>query len=83
MSKRELLDEDMVVFDSPEYDDAIIGTTHDGRVVYDFDKMCDCLCRTGMKVEEAIEFIEYNAVRAIPYAGASAPVVMYPLCEVE
>lgn len=80
MSKRELLDEDMVVFDSPEYDDAIIGTTHDGRVVYDFDKMCEELHeKDGMSIEEAIEFIEYNAIRAIPYAGYKAPVVMYPL----
>lgn len=39
VSKRELLEEEMIVFDSPEYDDAIIGTTHDGRVVYDFEKM--------------------------------------------
>lgn len=43
----------MIVFESPEYDDAIIGTTHDGRVVYDFEKMCDCLVKEGMTEEEA------------------------------
>jgi hypothetical protein len=28
---------------------------------------------------EAIEFIEFNTIRAIPYAGAKAPIVMYGL----
>ena len=29
--------------------------------------------------EEAIEWIEYNTIRALPYFGEGAPIIMYPL----
>ena len=83
MLNRELLDDDMVVFSEPEYDDAIIGTTHDGRVVYDYDLMVGVLMeRDGMTWEEAAEFIDYNTIRSLPYVERS-PVVMYPLAKEE
>lgn len=60
------------------YDDALIGVTHDNRAVYDFDKMVQWLVETeGFSEEEAIEWIEYNTVRALGYAGANAPVILY------
>lgn len=70
--KREMLNdlgyEDSVVFENPDYDSAIIGTTEDNRVVYSFEKMVECLmAEDGMTYEEAVEFIEYNTVRALPY----------------
>lgn len=59
MANRDLLEEDMVVFSDPEYDDAIIGTTHDGRVAYDYDLMVGILMeRDRMTWEEAVEFID-------------------------
>ena len=40
-SKRELLQdfgyEDSIVFENPDYDDAIVGVTTDGNVIYDYD----------------------------------------------
>lgn len=33
----------------------------------------------GMDEDEAIEFIDYNTVRSIPYAGEGAPIIMYEL----
>lgn len=69
--------EDSIVFDCPDYDDAIVGVTDEGNVVYDFNKMVDCLVEhDGMTREEAVEFIEYNTIRAIPYAGECAPIVI-------
>ena len=57
--------EDSIVFENPDYDGAIIGVTDDGNVVYDFWKMVDCLMeQDGMEMTEAVEFIEYNTVRA-------------------
>lgn len=81
MSKRDTLVElgfeDAIVFDNPSYDDAIIGTSHDDRVVYSFDKMVECLMNDdGMSYEEAVEFIEFNTLRAIPYFGPNAPIVL-------
>lgn len=64
------------------YDTAIIGVTDDNRVVYDFNKMVDWLVsEKNMDADEAVEWIEYNTIRAIPYMGEGAPVIMYPLQE--
>lgn len=62
------------------YDDALIGVSEDGRSVYDFDKMVTWLMREeGFSAEDAIEWIEYNTIRAITYAGSNAPIIMYQL----
>lgn len=67
--------EDAIVLEG--FDDAIIGTLDDGRAVYSFDRMVDCLVRVdGMTYEEAVEYICFNTLRALPYLGESAPVVM-------
>lgn len=72
--------EDVVIFENYSYDDALIGVTEDGRAVYDFDKMVRWLVETeGFTAEEAIEWIEYNTIRALGYMGEDAPIIMYPL----
>ena len=72
--------EDVVIFENYSYDDALVGVTEDGRAVYDFDKMVAWLVETeGFTAEEAIEWIEYNTIRALPYMGEEAPIIMYPL----
>lgn len=69
--------EGTVIFENPSYDDALIGVSEDGRAIYDFEKMVECLHReTEMELDEAIEFIEYNTIRALPYHD-NAPIVMY------
>jgi hypothetical protein len=76
--------EDAVVFDNPEFDAAIIGVSEDGRAIYDYNKMVAHLMETdGMSELEAVEFIDYNTLRAIPYAGEHAPIVMCPIEEAE
>lgn len=81
---RQLLDDmgytDSVIFTNPDYDDAIIGVSHDDRVIYDYDKMIAHLtvCEE-MTIEEAADFISYNTIRSIPYAGENAPIVMFGL----
>ena len=72
--------EESLVFENPNYDAAIIGVSHDGRVCYSFEKMIKCLVdEDEMKAEDAIEFIEYNTIRAIPYFGELAPLVIYDI----
>ena len=72
--------DDVLLFDNPSYDDALIGVTEDDRAVYDFDKMVAWLVEhDGMTVDEAIEWIEYNAVRALPYHGDRAPIIVYSI----
>lgn len=80
--RRDLLNElgleESIVFENPDYDSAIIGyDANDSRIIYDFESMAEHLMNVdGMTYEEAIEFIEYNTLRAIPYAGHNAPIVL-------
>lgn len=60
------------------YDDALIGVSNDGRAIYDYNKMIDWLMnKEGWSDNEAIEWIEFNTVRALPYMGEGAPIIMY------
>lgn len=50
------------------YEDAAVGVTLDGQVVYDYDKMVRILQdRDGMTEDEAIEWISYNTIRSLDY----------------
>ena len=75
---RERLDDDALVFDNPAYDNSIIGQTFDGRAIYDVEAMAEELAADDeITVEEAMDFIDYNAIRSLPYAGEKAPVVVH------
>lgn len=74
------LPEDAIVFDNMSYDGSIVGVTTDDRVVYDYDKMVEELMEDeGWSYEEAAEWINYNTIRSLPYAGENAPIIMYAL----
>lgn len=69
--------EDAIVFDNPSYDSAIIGVSDDGRVIYDFEMMIQCLIDDeGMSEIDAADFISYNSIRAAAYIP-NGPIVMY------
>lgn len=71
--------EDVLIFENPGYDEALIGVSEDNRAVYDYDLMVECLVNNdGFSYEEAIEFIEYNTIRALSYYK-DAPIVMHRL----
>lgn len=64
------------------YDDALIGVTEDHRAIYDYEKMIRWLMDTEQwSYEDAVEWIDYNTIRALPYMGDGAPIIMYPLEE--
>lgn len=72
--------EGVIFLTNYSYDDALIGVSEDGRAVYDFDKMVEWLMKEESWSDmEAIEWIEANTLRAIPYMGEKAPIIMYPL----
>lgn len=74
--------EEAVIFDGPDFDEAIVGVTDEGQVVYDYDAMVQCLMKQdGISMEEAIDFIEYNTIRALQYidlpdAREKPPIIM-------
>lgn len=70
--------EDVIIFSNDSYDDALIGVSEDGRAIYDFDLMVEWLInQDGMDETSAIEWIEYNTIRSLPYVGDKAPIIMY------
>ena len=72
--------EDTVVLESPDYLSAIVGISEEGRLVYSYNKMVEHLMTAeNMDAEEAMEFIDYNTIRALPYAGEMAPIVLYDI----
>ena len=74
--------EDLVYLgDTPEqYQEAIVGLTCDGNhVVYDYDTFAECLVKEGMTEEEEYDWIGYNNLRSLPYAGEYAPVMIHSL----
>lgn len=74
--------EDVIILKNYSYDDALIGVTEDNRAVYDFDKMVGWLVDNhGLTDEDAVEWIEYNTIRALPYFGDKAPIIMWRLHE--
>ena len=77
---RDELPEDAIVFDNMSYDGSIIGVTTEGRVVYSYDKMVEELMQDeGWSYEDAVEWIDYNTIRALPYAGENGPIIMYDI----
>ncbi len=59
------------------FDTALIGVSHDDRAVYDYDLMVEWLTtEEGFTEQEAVEWIDYNTIRALPYMGNDGPVVL-------
>ncbi|MBO7205689.1 MAG: hypothetical protein J6V08_04650 [Candidatus Methanomethylophilaceae archaeon] len=78
MNREELLDwceEGTVILEGEEYDQAIVGISTDGKLVYDYDELVNVLME-DMTPEEAMDYLDYNTLRAIPYMGDKAPIIM-------
>lgn len=77
--------ENVTIFDNSlgfDYADAFIGMSSEGRAVYSYDKMIEhIMLKEGWPYEEAIEWIDYNTIRALPYGGPMGPIVVYDVPE--
>ena len=66
------------LFDNPSYPNSIIGISYDNRVIYDYDLMIEELMEEeDLSFEDALEFLEYNTLRALLYMGNDAPIILY------
>lgn len=67
--------EESVLIDG--FDDAIIGVTMEGNIVYDYHLMVAIMVeRDKITSDEAAEYIDYNVIRACPYYDPS-PIVIF------
>lgn len=72
--------EDVIILKDFSYDSALIGVSDDNRAIYDYDLMVEWLMeKEGWSEEESVEWIEYNTIRSLPYAGSRAPIIMHRL----
>ena len=66
--------DDVIIFDNPSYEGALIGVTWDNQAVYDYDLMIKSLMKEdNMTEEEAADFISYNASY---YQGHEYPIII-------
>ena len=73
----EFVGDDVVVMDNPSFDASIIGLSADDRVIYDWDLMVqELMDDEEMSYEDAVEFISYNTIRALPYLYGDAPIIL-------
>ena len=87
MDKNELIEylnenghEDSIIFENPSFDSAIIGVSDSGQVCYSYSKMVEHLANEdSMEEVEAMEFIDYNTIRSLPYCHPSdkRPIIVY------
>ena len=72
--------EDTVFFENPSFVKAITGITDSGQLIYDYNLMiAAAMEEEGWSCEEAVEWIEYNTLRTIPYMGGCHPIVSLPI----
>ena len=71
--------EEAVVFNVPSYDNAIVGITDDGHIIYDYDKMIEeFMSENNVTMQEAIDFVEYNTLKTIPYIEETTrPIILF------
>lgn len=71
--------EEAAIFNVPSYDNAIVGLSDDGRVIYDYDLMVKELTNdTALTEDEAIQYIDYNTIRTLPYIEEQVrPIILY------
>lgn len=67
----------VILLDNHAYDKSIVGITEDGRLVYNFEQMVEEFAEDeGCDETEALEWLEYNTLRALPYMGEHAPIII-------
>lgn len=83
-SVRDLIKEmdcDEALFLSPDcYDKAIIGISHDDRIIYSYDKLVEVVMENaGSTFIDARAWVDYNILDSLPSMGEHSPIVLFEL----
>ena len=74
-----LEDDDILLIDDDAYCDSLVGVTDNGIAVYDKDIMVEEFAKHyNCSTEQALDYIEFNVVRALPYYE-NAPILFNKL----
>ena len=74
------------LFEPEHYDEGIIGVTENGNVIYSYELLAESLMlHDDWSYEDAIEWLDYNTIRTIPYMGEFQPIILmeFPDCDDE
>ena len=72
--------DDVIILDNYDFADAFVGMTNENRAVYDYDKMVRWLINEAEISDiDAVDWIDYNVLRALPYMRDKAPIILYNL----
>lgn len=72
--------QETIFFEHPSMVKAITGITDSEQLIYDYDLMIKAAMEEeGWTCEEAVEWIEYNTLRSLPYMGTYRPIVSLPI----
>ena len=71
---------DEALFLAPDcYNEAIIGISHDDRIIYSYDKLVEVLMQRGNTLEDARAWADSNIVESLVYLGEKSPIVLYEI----
>ncbi|MAE81721.1 MAG: hypothetical protein CMB80_03210 [Flammeovirgaceae bacterium] len=72
--------DEAVMWDPDYLDQAVIGVSTLGCVIYDYDKLAEIYVKEeGMTLEDAYEHLGFNLERMVPYIKEYAPVQVHIL----
>jgi hypothetical protein len=81
MNYREDMEEGTVFLEPRELDKAVIGVAAVGGMdvlAYSYQGLIEAFMKIGpMTYEDATEWVDFNVLRALPYFGSNAPIVVY------
>lgn len=72
--------EQPIILDNHAYDNSIIGLTEDNHLIYNYESMIqEFMEDEECSEEEALEWIEYNTMRALGYINqlGPGPIILY------
>ena len=77
---REQLPDNAIILDNASYDESIIGITLEGAIRYSYDRMVEeYMIDNECTYDEAVDWIDYNTVRALPYLPQPRPIIVYEM----
>lgn len=67
-----------IVFENESYDESIIGVSLEGGVIYSYERMIEeYMVNHQCTYEEAIDWVEYNTIRALAYSPQPKPMIVF------